>query len=79
MKVKLRMGSKDLVAEVTSKDNCQVLVDQVKQKAEPKDLDGKVVKLFFSGKELAVDKPIGQYFNEDSIVVVFLRPAPASA
>jgi len=35
--------------------------------------EGKRILLFFGGKEMRPEQPIGQYLTDDSVVIVYLR------
>jgi len=40
--------------------------------------EGKRILLFFGGKEMKPDQPIGRYLTDDAVVTVYLRNADQS-
>lgn len=64
------MAAQDHQVTVGTSQPVSVLADKLKEKNLSQ---GKVVKLFFCGKEMKQSDPIGSYTTEDAVVTVFLR------
>ena len=60
--------------DVQTSDLVQLLADRLKEDAK-----GRQIKLFFSGKEMLHDKPIGVYSTSNSVVTVFYKGLTTSA
>lgn len=70
----MRLLGKDKHVEVDTSDLVNVLHNQLTDDAK-----GRTIKLFYSGKQMQGDKPIGMYTTADSVVTVFFQGLPTSA
>lgn len=66
----LRIGAKDFPSDFSTSILCAQLAEKVKKEVPT---EGKRILLFFGGKEMKPDQPIGQYLSEDAVVIAYLR------